>query len=270
MGSSLQDPRSISREQSIYFNLLADIGHTKHIGGLKATGRLMELIAPNSGDQVLDVGCGVGIAPVFMAKQFGCHVTGVDITPLMIERSEDRAAREGVGHLTEFRVADMHDLPFEDDEFDSAIAESVLTFSHDKVAAVNELARVVKPGGVVAFTEAIWVQPPPPDKADFMARAGGMPDGILNNAAWREILEDSYLQNIVAEPHAITAREESKSQAGRISFSEYLRAIPRSIKVFANAQYRQVFRTAAGSMPKDYYNYVGYGIYSGEKQLAEN
>ena len=81
MVSSLQDSRSISREQSIYFNLLADIGHTKHIGGLKATARLMELIAPQSGDRVLDVGCGVGIAPVFMARQFGCYVTGVDITP---------------------------------------------------------------------------------------------------------------------------------------------------------------------------------------------
>ena len=67
----MQESQTIAQEQSIYFNLLADIGHTKHIGGLKATGRLMELVAPQSGDQVLDVGCGVGIAPVFMAKQFG-------------------------------------------------------------------------------------------------------------------------------------------------------------------------------------------------------
>jgi SAM-dependent methyltransferase len=264
----MHESQTIAQEQSIYFNLLADIGHTKHIGGLKATGRLMELIAPQSGNQVLDVGCGVGIAPVFMAKQFGCHVTGVDITPQMIERAEERAVREGVQDLTEFRVADMHALPFEDNQFDAAIAESVLTFSHDKVGVVNELARVVRPGGMVAFTEAIWVQPPPPDKADFMARAGGMPDGILDNEAWRAILEASVLQDIVAEPYSITAREESRSQAGRIPFTDYLRAVPRSIKVFANAQYRQVFRTACSSMPRDYYNYVGYGIYGGEKQYS--
>lgn len=266
MGSSLQDPRSISREQSIYFNLLADIGHTKHIGGLKATARLMELIAPQSGDRVLDVGCGVGIAPIFIAKQFGCHVTGVDITPLMIKRAEERAAREGAQLRTDFRVADMHFLPFEDNVFDSAIAESVLSFSHDKVRLVNELARVVEPGGVVAFTEPIWVPPPPEGKADFMARAAGLPDGLLENDAWRAILEASDLQDIVAEKHTITAREESKSQFGRVPLSDYLRAFPRFFKALKNPQYRQVFSKALGSTPREYYNYIGYGVYGGQKR----
>jgi arsenite methyltransferase len=172
---------STANEQRTYFNLLAEIGHTKHIGGVKATGRLVELIEPRRGGAVLDVGCGVGIAPVFLAKQFGCRVTGIDITPLMLQRARERALREGVSELVDFRVADMHALPFQDNAFDSAIAESVITFSHDKVDVLNELARVVRPGGVVAFTEAIFVQPPPPGKGQFMARAAGMPDGILDN-----------------------------------------------------------------------------------------
>ena len=266
----MQESQTIAQEQSIYFNLLADIGHTKHIGGLKATGRLMELVAPQSGDQVLDVGCGVGIAPVFMAKQFGCLVTGVDITPRMVERARDRARREGLQDLTSFRVADMQSLPFDSNVFDSAIAESVLSFSHDKVQVVNELARVVKPGGVVAFTEAIWVRPPPEGKADFMARAGGLPEGLLDNDAWRLVLTATDLQDIVAEKYVVTAREESKSQFGRIPLSDYLRAIPRAFKVLASSQYRQVFSKALGSMPADYFKYIGYGVYAGKKQLSEN
>lgn len=261
-----RNSQTIAEEQKTYFNLLAEIGHTKHVGGVKATGRLVELIEPAAGDHVLDVGCGVGIAAVYLAKQYGCRVTGVDITPLMVQRAEERAAREEAGELTEFRVADMHALPYEDDVFDSAIAESVLSFSEDKLYVVNELARVVKPGGMVAFTEAIWVQPPPPGKEAFMARAGGMPDGIMDHESWRRVMEASELQDIVVESNAITAREESRSQAGRIPVADYFRAVPRSIKVLAKAKYRQVFRDALGSTPRDFYNYIGYGVYAGRKR----
>jgi arsenite methyltransferase len=254
---------SISEEQQTYFSLLAEIGHTKHIGGIEATKRLVALIDPETGDEVLDVGCGVGIGPVFLAEQFGCRVVGVDITPRMIKRAQERASRHGVRDLVSFHVADMHRLPFEADGFDSAIAESVLTFSGDKTAVIDELARVVRPGGRVAFTEAIWVQEPPEGKRDFMARASGMPEGILSHEEWQAALNKSVLVDVVTEAHTITAREESKSQYGRIKPSDYLRTIPGFFRVIRESRYRKVFRTAAGSMPKDYYKYVGYGVYGG-------
>jgi ubiquinone/menaquinone biosynthesis C-methylase UbiE len=265
-----QNERTIDEEQSVYFGLLAEIGHTKHIGGTAATVRLAEIIDPQPGDEVLDVGCGVGIGAVFLAKQFGCRVLGVDITPRMIERARERAERHGVADLVEFRIADMHDLPFDNGRFSGAIAESVLTFSADKMHVVNELIRVVKPGGMIAFTEAIWVQQPLPGKADFMARAGGMPQGILAHEAWREIMEASTLEPIIAEVNPITAREESKNQAGRASFGDYMRSFGGFFKAIARSEYRQVFRTAAGSMPKDYYKYIGYGVYGGKKLGTEN
>ena len=265
-----QEPPTIAEEQSIYFNLLAEIGHTKHIGGLKATGRLLELIAPQAGDKILDVGCGVGIAAVFLAENVGCRVTAVDITPRMVERARERAARAGVGDLVDFRVANMEELPFEENAFDSAIAESVISFSKEKLQVVNELARVVKPGGVVAFTEAIWVQPPPQGKGDFMARAAGLPDGLLDNEAWRQVMADSDLRDVVAEAYAITAREESQSQFGRVPLSDYLRALPGFFRAITNAQYRQVFRKALGSTPKDYYKHIGYGVYGGKKLGNDN
>jgi SAM-dependent methyltransferase len=254
---------TFSDEQRTYFDLLAEIGHTKHIGGLAATARLVELIDPRAGDEVLDVGCGVGIGPVFLAKEFGCRVMGVDITPRMIERAQERAGRHEVSELVDFSVSDMHDLPFEDNSFNSAIAESVLTFSQNKTAVIEELARVVQPGGMIAFTEAIWVRVPPGDKRDFMARASGMPAGILTHEEWQAVLAESPLEDIVTESHAITAREESKSQYGRIQPVDYLRTIPGFFRVISQSRFRKVFRTAAGSMPRDYYDYIGYGIYGG-------
>jgi arsenite methyltransferase len=262
------DAQTIDAEQRTYFNLLAEMGHTKHIGGMAATGRLADIIAPKPGDKVLDVGCGVGIGAVYLAEQFGCRVVGVDITPRMIQRAQERAERHGVTERIDFRAADMHALPFADSRFDAAIAESVLTFSADKTEVVNELLRVVKPGGMIAFTEAIWVQPPPAGKADFMARAGGMPHGILTHEEWQAIMAASDVDQIIAEAHTVTAREESKNQYNRISLGDYLRTLGHFFKVLAKSQYRQVFRSAMSSMPKDYFKYIGYGIYGGRKTVG--
>ena len=259
------DLQKIGKQQSTYFNLLAEIGHTKHFGGLAATKRLLEIIKPKPGHEVLDVGCGVGIGPVFLAEKIGCRVVGVDITPRMIQRAQDRAQRKGVTELVDFRVADMHALPFAGSHFDAAIAESVLTFSQDKTHVVNELARVVKQGGMVAFTEAIWVRPPPEGKADFMARAGGMPEGILTHEEWRAIVAASNLEQVVAEATPVTARQESKNQAGRTSFDDYIRSFGGFFKAITRPEYRQVFRSAIVSTPRDFYKYIGYGVYGGRK-----
>lgn len=255
---------NIAEEQRTYFDLLAELGHTKHIGGLAATRRLVALVEPQASDTLLDVGCGVGIGPVYLAERCGCHVVGVDITPRMLERARERAERHGVTGLTAFRAADMHALPFADQQFDAAIAESVLTFSPAKTAVINELARVVRPGGMVVFTEAIWIKLPPEDKRDFMARAGGMPEGVLSHGEWQEILVASRLKGIVAEAYRVTAREESKNQYGRIQPADYLRTIPNFFCAIRQARFRSVFRTAAGSLPGDYFNHIGYGIYGGE------
>ena len=71
--------QTIDAEQRTYFNLLADMGHTKHIGGMAATERLAAIIDPQPGDEILDVGCGVGIGAVYLAETFGCRVVGIDI-----------------------------------------------------------------------------------------------------------------------------------------------------------------------------------------------
>jgi len=259
------DAHAIDAEQRTYFNLLAEMGHTKHIGGMAATRRLVEIIDPKPGDEVLDVGCGVGIGAVYLAEQFGCRVVAVDITPRMIERARERAERHEVAERIDFRVADMHALPFAASHFASAIAESVLSFSAAKTKVVNELLRVVKPGGMIAFTEAIWVQPPPPGKADFMARAGGMPHGILTHEEWQAIMAASDVDQIIAEAYRLTAREESKNQYNRISLGDYVRSLGYFFKVLAKSQYRQVFRSAMSSVPKDYFKHIGYGVYGGRK-----
>ena len=141
------------KSQQTFFDFAAEVGLTKHIGGLEATEALLELCHISKGKYVLDVGCGAGVTPVFIAKRYGCKVIGIDISEGMVEKSKERAKRERVTDRVKFRVADAQDLPFDDNIFDAVITESVTAFPEDKQKAVNEYVRVTKPGGYIGLNE---------------------------------------------------------------------------------------------------------------------
>jgi cyclopropane fatty-acyl-phospholipid synthase-like methyltransferase len=63
--------------QPTFFDFAAEVGLTKHIGGVEATEALIELCHIDRGKYVLDVGSGVGVTPCYIAKRIGCRVVGV-------------------------------------------------------------------------------------------------------------------------------------------------------------------------------------------------
>jgi SAM-dependent methyltransferase len=95
--------------------------------------------------RLLDIGCGSGYA-ASMAAARGATVTGIDITPELIEIARERVPG---GH---FVVGGMDELPFEDSSFDAAVGFNAFQFADDPTRALHEAARVVKPGGLVAAT----------------------------------------------------------------------------------------------------------------------
>lgn len=101
-------------KQPTFFDFAAEVGLTKHIGGVEATEALVELCHIGPDSYVLDVGCGSGVTACFLAKRVGCRVAGVDILEAMVARSRERAGREKVADRVEFRVADAQALPFAD------------------------------------------------------------------------------------------------------------------------------------------------------------
>jgi cyclopropane fatty-acyl-phospholipid synthase-like methyltransferase len=91
---------SLTPEEMVYFRMLADVDFTKHLGGLKSTEELLQMVHVDSAEEMLDVGCGVGLTPVYVAKRHSCRVVGVDIFDRMVQRSQERAQREGVQDRT--------------------------------------------------------------------------------------------------------------------------------------------------------------------------
>jgi cyclopropane fatty-acyl-phospholipid synthase-like methyltransferase len=112
-----------------YFEFIASIGITKHPGSMAATRKLIALCHIDREKYVLDVGCGLGATPSYLAKTTGCRVFGVDLLGKMVAQSRARVKADGLEQRVEFRVADARDLPFEDHQFDTVISESVTSFS---------------------------------------------------------------------------------------------------------------------------------------------
>lgn len=104
------------------------------------------------GDRVLDVATGDGNAAIECARR-GASVVAIDLTPKQIARAKERCAAEGVE--VDLRVGDAMALGVDDDSFDVVLSVLGVMFAPDPDVAVAELARAVRPGGVVAL--ASWM-----------------------------------------------------------------------------------------------------------------
>jgi SAM-dependent methyltransferase len=101
------------------------------------------------GDRVLDVGSGTGALAVTAAAIESVRVTGIEPSPAYV-----RYARERADGGARFEVGDALALPFSDDAFDTTLSMLVLNFVPDPAAALQQMIRVTRPGGVVAA--AVW------------------------------------------------------------------------------------------------------------------
>jgi arsenite methyltransferase len=252
-----------------FFDFAAEVGLTKHIGGLEATDKLVELCHISAGSYVLDVGCGAGATPAYLVKRYRCKVVGVDISQRMIERSEEIAQREGVAGRIEFRVADAQDLPFDDNLFDAVITESVTAFPEDKQAAVNEYARVTRPGGYVGLNESTWLKtPPPPEVVAWASQEVGAQVKPLSREEWVGLLENAGLQELEVTIYGIDTREEASGIVRRYRWRGMLRVFRRMVSLYLrNPAYREFVKGVRdqGLTPPNLQEYFGYGLYVGRK-----
>ena len=107
------------------------------------------------GQRVLDFGCGLGSISVGLAKAVSPgELHGIDMEESQVELARQVAAANGLDNAT-FHVADVVDMPFEDDFFDVAHCHNVLMHIPDTAAVLAEVKRVLKPGGIISCREMI-------------------------------------------------------------------------------------------------------------------
>lgn len=116
--------------------------------------RLLEDVPIGRGQDVLDVACGSGAVTRLAATRVGMNgsVTGIDMNPGMLETA--KAVCRHVRPEIEWHQGDATDMPLEDERFDTVLCQQGMQFIPDKPAAVQEMHRVLRPGGWLGFT--IW------------------------------------------------------------------------------------------------------------------
>jgi SAM-dependent methyltransferase len=133
-----------------------------------------------TGQRLLDVGCGTGVVAVTAAR-LGANVTGLDLTPALLERARENAEIANVA--VDWQEGDAEYLPFEDGAFDIVLSQFGHMFAPRPEVVVAEMLRVLKPRGTIAF--ATW----PPEvytgrMFQIAARYAPPPPGVAPSTQW--------------------------------------------------------------------------------------
>ena len=126
-----------------------------HIGGRNATIHAVEKMALQTGQHVLDIGCGIGGAARYIASSTGCTVTGIDLTEEYIAIAKVLTDMTGLANSARFEVSNALAMPFPDTSFDAAITLHVAMNIESRDALYREIARVLKPGAVLCLFDVM-------------------------------------------------------------------------------------------------------------------
>lgn len=128
-----------------------------HYGGTAALERLAEEAGITQAQHVLDICSGMGGPARYLAHTIGCRVTGIDLTESRVRGANRLTRLARLEHLVEYRLGNALDLPFADGSFDAAISQESWAHIPNKRRLVAESVRVLKSGGVIAFTDIVRV-----------------------------------------------------------------------------------------------------------------
>lgn len=123
-----------------------------------ASRRTVEILAngfahAHSAMRILDIGSGYGGADRYLARRFGCRVTGLNLSTVENRRARTLNAQHGLGDLIEVVDGSFESVPCDDQTFDVVWSQDAILHAENRQAVFAEVARVLKPGGLFTFTD---------------------------------------------------------------------------------------------------------------------
>ena len=153
------------------------LGDSFHPGGLALTQQLGNLIDLQPGQRVLDVASGSGTSALFLAEHFGVDVVGIDYGRSAVAAANTAANDASLADQVRFEVGDAEQLPFTDNSFDALLCECAFCTFPAKTAAATEFFRVLKPRGMLGFSD--------------LTRNGRLPTELDSLLAWITCIADA-------------------------------------------------------------------------------
>lgn len=136
-------------------------------GGEETTERFIrdhlreDLVKVQNGARVLDIGCGSGGSAFYMARRFGAHFLGVDLSSNMIELAKVYRAKQepAVQHRCQFRVEDATTMPYPENFYDVLYSRDTILHIEDKKSLFEDFYKTLKPGGLLFITDYCHGEP---------------------------------------------------------------------------------------------------------------
>jgi len=106
--------------------------------------------------RILEVGVGTGLSLASYSRN--CRIVGIDISPPMLAKAQERVKRQHLDHVESITVMDAERLDYPEASFDAVVAQYVVTAIPNPEKALDEFARVVRPGGEIILTSRIGAE----------------------------------------------------------------------------------------------------------------
>ena len=233
------------------------LGDSFHPGGTELTLELAGMLDLHPGSSVIDVASGTGASAFAVAEQFGCRVTGIDLSASNVADANAEAERRGFAARVTFVAGDAERLPVAPAAFDAVLCECAFCTFPDKPRAAAEFARVLKPGGRVGMSDLTRVTAPLPELDGLLAWIACIGDArpVEQYAAW--LAEAGFA--IVAE----TARDECLQQMvdavqGRLLLADVMIGLRKITLPGLDLQQAKTFASATRRAVRD--KQLGYAV----------
>ncbi len=160
-----------------------------HYGGIAANDALATLAGIDDTCHILDVCSGMGGPSRYFAHNYGCRVTGIDLTESRVAGAIRLTALAGLGDKVGFQQGNALELPFPDQPFDVVVSQEGFCHIPDKALLATECVRVLKPGGRLAFTDVLATDKTDRETRDRLQEGMNFPE-LIRPGAYRDMLED--------------------------------------------------------------------------------
>jgi SAM-dependent methyltransferase len=244
------------------FEIWEEFGITEHLGGIRATRRLLEMSRISPGKLVLDIGCGTGYTACLAAHQYQAKLVGVDISTRSIAEARDRVIREDLEDRVYIFQADALRLPFEQETFDHVLVESVLVFGKAAVLT-KEMFRVLIAEGEFSANEITLLSPQTGQLNELLEDKMGI--DTYNEQGWHQVFLNGGFTDISSKVYQIKFSDQLISHLKIDGLINYLSAVLHGIM---DAKLRRVFFTREMfNMGRKFMDLIGYGLYWGRKRI---
>ncbi|MBI2876650.1 MAG: methyltransferase domain-containing protein [Candidatus Tectomicrobia bacterium] len=257
---------AIAREVSGYYDgggrelWLLLIDEHFHPGGLADTEKLARQAGVTQETHVLDVCSGMGGPSCYLARTFGCRVTGIDVTESHYRMAVERARQERLEGQVTYHLGNALDMPFPDGSFDIVWGQDAWCHigpAH-KGQLIAQCARVVRPGGRIAFTDEIALAELSGEERELLRKASALMD-FQTLESYAQLLRENGFQ---------VQEQENLSAELAAEYADYRRRLEGELKPSLVAQYgEEGYRKMMGDITPffDLVHKVGRARFIGKK-----